>query len=83
MRNPRRGVSEDVISIVADVDILVIIFLVLEIRISALKRSMESESSTQGKKKMCLERSPSVGNAWQVLQEAGLAIAAAACSAAR
>ena len=49
----------------------------------ALKRSMASASSTEGEKKICLERISSSGSAWQAAQEAGLAEAAAACFAPR
>ena len=38
------------------------------------------ESTTDGEKKRCLERCPSSGNARQAAQEAGVDIAAAACS---
>ena len=44
---------------------------------------MASASSTEGEKKMCLERISSSGSAWQAAQEAGLAEAAAACFAPR
>ncbi|CAL8338853.1 unnamed protein product [Boreogadus saida] len=53
--------------------------LLVRMPYGALKMTMASETSTNGEKKRCLERSPSSGNA----QEAGADMAAAAYSAPR